>query len=438
MLFTGAAPTSAFDWFFRALLGFLAVLIGRACWRRRIAREAQQKGQEAARIADRTRQLAIEKERAEEGNRFKARFLSSIGEDIRVPLNEILNSLELVLMTGLTGEQRNLLERSKSSARQVLTQLAGVLDISIVEAEKLRINRVEFSVRDWFRGVITTLAASAKEQGVEFQTNIAGDFPNQLVGDPDLLRRVLRMLVNHAVESSCSHQINLVLRLDRRARKSFQADGQTVPIFFSVETRVQAARESIETAVSSDKGEAVLPFCERVLGLMGGRVWVQEEDARRKLCCTIRLDVPRPALALPSETAPGVETLKPKLRALLVESNRANQLALLPVLEKQGLHCLVANDGIEAIALLDRFTPDLIVLATQTSAPDELEASRLVREREKHTGSHTPILVLTAQATRADREACLQAGADGCLSKSALPSRLRDAIETLRAAGATS
>jgi hypothetical protein len=141
-------PKSGFEWLLRALLGVLAVAIARACWRRRVGREERQKGQEANRLADRTRELAQEKQRAEGGNRIKAQFLARISQDLRIPLNELLNTLERALMTNLTGEQQGLLERSKSSAREVLTRLGGVLDISAAEAEKLLVNRAEFSLRD--------------------------------------------------------------------------------------------------------------------------------------------------------------------------------------------------------------------------------------------------------------------------------------------------
>ena len=101
------------------------------------------------------------------------------------------------------------------------------------------------------------------------------------------------------------------------------------------------------------------------------------------------------------------------------------------MLEKQGLHCLVANDGNEAIVLLERFALDLIIVAVQTSTPEGLEASRLIRERQRQTGAHVPILALTAQATRADQEACVRAGADACVSKPVQPAQLREAIETM-------
>ena len=425
------------DWFLRVLLGVLAIAIGRSYWRRRVGREERQKEQEATRLADHTRQLAVEKERAEEGNRIKSQFLSRISQDIRVPINEVLNTLELALMTSLTSEQRDLVERSKSSAREVLTRLGGALDISSVEAEKLLVNRVEFSVREWIRGAAATMVALARENGVELRTDIGGDFPDQLVGDPDLLRKVLHTLIKHAIKFSSGGKVILVMRLDRRATNQNQSDNRTVPIYFSVESRVmnrERAQMDHSANHCDDGAEPVVPFCDRLLGLMGGRIWVYSQEGRSQFCCTVRLEARRPTAPETYMAGPAADreiSVPGGLRALLVESNRLHQLAMLPVLEKQGLHCLVANDGNEAIALLERLALDLIIVAIQTSNPDGLEASRLIRERERQTGTHVPILALTTNTTRADREACFRAGADACVSKPVQPAQLREAIETM-------
>ena len=429
-----ALPASGFDWFLRVLLGALAIAIGRACWRRRVDREARQKEQEASKLAERTRDLALEKQRAEEGNKIKAQFLARISQDIQTPINELLNTLERSLMTTLTGEQRDLLERSKSSAREVLTRLGGVLDISIVEAERLLVNRVEFCMRDWTRRLVGTIAARARENSVELQTDIGGDFPDQLVGDPEMLGKVLHTLLKHAIRLSAPGKVTMVMRLDRRATNG--SSRRTVPIFFSVEGRGMNRDNALpvddSANQSDDEAEPVLPLCDRLLSLMGGRIWVYSHEGRSSICFTVQFEAPRPTAA---ETAAprvaGRERSKaPSLRALLVESNRVEQLAVLPVLEKQGLHCLVAADGNEAIAVLERFPLDLIIVANQTSNRDGLEASRLIRARQKQIGSQVPILALTERNTRADRDACLRAGVDACLSKPLQPAQLREVIET--------
>jgi len=421
-------PVSGLEWFLRALLGVLAIAIARACWRRRVVREERQKEQEANRLADRTRDLAQQKQRAEEGNKIKAQLLARIGEDVRIPMNEVLNTLERALMTSLTSEQRDLLESSKSSARDVLARLGGVRDISTAEVEKLVRDRVEFSVRDWIRRVMATMAAPARENTVELQTEIGVDFPDQLVGDPDLLRKVLQTLVKDAIKSASPGKVIVIARLDRRA--THETGSRGVPLFFSVESRGAIRDKAPPIDHGASHGEDVLTLCGRLLGLMGGRIWVYGHEGRSRFCCSVRLEARR-AAAEEASAAPARELLKAAgLQALLVESNRAEQLAMLPVLEKQGLHCLVASDGKEAIALLERFTLDLVLLAVQTSTLDGLEASRLIREKEKQKGTHMPILALTEHATRVDREACLRAGVDACVSKPVQPAQLREAIET--------
>ena len=181
---------------------------------------------------------------------------------------------------------------------------------------------------------------------------------------------------------------------------------------------------------SDDEAEPVLPLCDRLLSLMGGRIWVYSHEGRSRTCCTVRLETRSNAGETAGAGPAGTqENSKVDLTALLVEKLRAGQLGMLPMLEKQGLHCMVAKDGDAAIALLERFTFGLIVVASQTSNLDGLEASRRIRERHRQTGSHVPILAVTTQPTRADREACLRAGADACVSRSAQPAQLREAIE---------
>src|SRR5215468_8330498 len=96
---------SVLDFAIRGLLGTAAICIGWAYWRRRSNREHQQRKLEASRIADRTHQLAAEKDLAEQANRIKTQLLTGISQDIRQPLNDILNTLEQALMTDLTAEQ---------------------------------------------------------------------------------------------------------------------------------------------------------------------------------------------------------------------------------------------------------------------------------------------------------------------------------------------
>jgi two-component system sensor histidine kinase/response regulator len=118
-----------------------------------------------------------------------------------------------------------------------------------------------------------------------------------------------------------------------------------------------------------------------------------------------------------------------RLRILLAEDNDVNRRLATKLLEKHGHFVIAASNGREALALLEQGPIDLILMDAQMPEMDGLEAMRIIREKEKHSGGHIPIISVTARAMKGDRENCLQAGADDYVSKPLQPSELFSAIE---------
>ncbi|RDJ93137.1 response regulator, partial [Lacticaseibacillus rhamnosus] len=116
----------------------------------------------------------------------------------------------------------------------------------------------------------------------------------------------------------------------------------------------------------------------------------------------------------------GLETNSPitsGARILVAEDNRVNQIVMVRLLEKRGAQALVANNGKEALDIHTSAPVDLILMDIQMPEMDGREATRRIREQEKSTGSHVPIMALTAHAMKGDREKCIRAGMDGYLAK---------------------
>ncbi|MGA8597612.1 MAG: response regulator [Bryobacteraceae bacterium] len=105
------------------------------------------------------------------------------------------------------------------------------------------------------------------------------------------------------------------------------------------------------------------------------------------------------------------------LRILLAEDNAVNQLLMRRLLSKQGYELLVVNNGLQAVAALDRESFDLVLMDVQMPEMDGLEATSLIRSRERRSGGRVPIIALTAHAMKTDEERCLAAGMDGYLTK---------------------
>jgi two-component system sensor histidine kinase/response regulator len=117
------------------------------------------------------------------------------------------------------------------------------------------------------------------------------------------------------------------------------------------------------------------------------------------------------------------------LRVLLAEDNAVNQRLAMRLLEKRGHRVTVAGNGREALEALEKEKFDLVFMDVQMPEMDGLEATAVIRENEKSSGRHQPIIALTAHAMKGDREKCLAAGMDGYLTKPIRPPELEEILE---------
>jgi len=130
-------------------------------------------------------------------------------------------------------------------------------------------------------------------------------------------------------------------------------------------------------------------------------------------------------------TKHSVREKRARLRILLAEDNMVNQRLTVKLLTKMGYQVEVAGNGKEAVAAFERETFDLILMDVQMPEMDGFEATALIREKEKKTGGHIPIIAMTAHAMKGDRERCLDAGMDEYVSKPIRPQAVVDAIEAV-------
>jgi len=117
------------------------------------------------------------------------------------------------------------------------------------------------------------------------------------------------------------------------------------------------------------------------------------------------------------------------LRVLLAEDNLVNQRLAVRLLEKRGHRVVVAATGLEALKALEKESFDLVLMDVQMPEMDGLEATAIIREKEKGTGHRQPIVALTAHAMKGDREKCIEGGMDGYLSKPIRPQELDQLLE---------
>jgi len=373
--------------------------------------------QETGRLA---REMA---DRAEALSTAKTDFLANMTHELRTPLNGILGMTGLVLETKLEAEQREYLQLVRSSAQALLSLVDDVLDFSRQEVGKLALEACEFSLRSLLRDVLRPLALRASASGLAFETTVGGDVPDLLIGDPLRLGQILRNLAGNAVKFTTDGRVEVRIRTesvrDRRIVLAFSVADTGIGISHEKQNSIFEPFTQADTSTTRKYGGTGLglSIASGLVELMEGRISVESEPGRGS---TFRFTV---ALALPrDEPEPAGQPVQReraarRLQVLLAEDNSVNQRLAARLLEREGHTVEVAASGREA---LDRFAQgrfDLVLMDVQMPDLDGVQATRRIREMERGSGSHVPIVAMTAQAGETDRQRCLEAGMDGYVTK---------------------
>ncbi len=220
------------------------------------------------------------------GDRAKAQFLANMSHELRTPLNAILGMAELCLGTDVTPSQREYLSTIKTSVDALVTLVNDILDFSKLEAGRLRVTVIPFSLRDVVAETIATLHGQADRKGLQLHYHVPEDVPEGLLGDPGRLRQIFVNLIGNAIKFTHVGGVAVKVMVER------QADDQ-VTLHFDVEDSGIGIHRDDHAAVfrafEQSDGSITRRFGGTGLGLaitrelveqMGGRIWLQSEVGR--------------------------------------------------------------------------------------------------------------------------------------------------------------
>jgi PAS domain S-box-containing protein len=370
-------------------------------------------------------ELRAAKEASEAANRAKTGFLANMSHEIRTPLNGVLLAAELAAAENPTPPQKEYLDTIRSSGQALLSLLNDLLDLSKIEAGKMELHFADFSIRSCLAECTALLGARAQQKGLTLSATIDENIPDQVSGDFLRLRQVVLNLVGNAIKFTERGAVAI------KAECLTQKDGELMCRFAVEDTGIgiPADKHSLVfrefeqadgTATRRFGGTGLgLAISGKLVQLLGGGIWLESEVGRGStFYFTARF---RSALArsnaISSGDAPQVAEDRHALRILLAEDNPVNQRLAIRLLEKHGHAVTAVGNGIEAVKIFSERSFDVILMDIHMPEMDGIETTLHIRLLETKTGTHVPIIAMTASAMKEDREACLAAGMDGYISK---------------------
>jgi signal transduction histidine kinase/AmiR/NasT family two-component response regulator len=374
--------------------------------------------------------------RAETANDAKSVFLATMSHEIRTPLNGVLGMVQAMAVDELTPVQRERLQVVRQSGETLLAILNDVLDLSKIEAGRLELETIEFSLSTVATGCEAAFANVARSKGLSFLFEIDDEAKGVYLGDPTRVRQILYNLLSNAMKFTEVGEVGARLsRLDDRLvitvtdtgvgmtgeqterlfQKFAQADASTTRKFGGTGLGLAIARE-LALAMGGDiearsaLGEGAT-FTVRL-----GLPWV-------------RMDVEEPRAA-GAEESDGAQDGLPALRVLVAEDNVINQLVIRTLLQQVGVDPVIVANGRLALEAWATDPWDIVLMDVQMPEMDGPTATRSIREQERQAGrARTPIVALTANAMTHQIADYIAAGMDGHVAKPIEASRLFEAIE---------
>lgn len=400
-------------------------------------------------------------EEARRANLAKSRFLANMSHEFRTPLNGLSGMSELLASTRLDAEQRGYLETIQAASRSLLALVEDVLDISAIEAGKLRLKQEGFHLNALLEQINLMLRPEARSKRLDYVVTVMPEVPVQLRGDAHHLQQVLVNLLSNAIKFTASGEVRMTVAKSAggdagQVRLRFTVSDTGIGIPASARAKLFEAFEQVDNSLArkhqgSGLGTTIAKGLTEAMGgtigfesseNVGSRFWVElpfdlAADSTRaaaagKLPATDARTAPAPptahnVIAFADPFSRHRARIK-SARILVADDHAANRLLLQGVLQKAGHRVMTVEDGEAALDALVGGGFELALMDLHMPSLSGIDMLRQLRVMEAGMRNRTPVVIVSADATPESAQACRDAGARAFITKPFAAARLLDAV----------
>ncbi len=388
--------------------------------------------------------LARARDEAEAASQAKSAFLANTSHEIRTPLNGLVGLARMARQPGLDEDRRAAYLRQIDDSAQALSGvISDILDLSKIEAGKLRLESVDFDLHALLESIEHGYSALAEARALTLQMSVASNVPRRVRGDPVRVRQVLTNYLANAVKFTEQGGVRVAVRRGAGALMRFEVEDSGPGIEpAALERLFQPFMQADVSTTRRYGGTGLgLSICRELADLMGGQVGVRSELGRG---CLFWAELPLPTsdVSGPDSALGGLdddERSLTGLRVLMVEDNPVNMMIAVALLEQWGVEVSQAGNGADAVAMVRAEVDagrafDIVLMDVQMPVLGGHDATRELRQR--FDARALPIIALTAAALTSERDEALAVGMNDFLTKPIDAQRLHDTLLRWRGVGA--